>query len=88
MLYVPWFNFDGPPESKFQILRFFDFQALASEFVFAQEPTVLRLEGSSFGIRDSIYILIGCYDRPPRKVPRRVILGEKVFLRPCAESLF
>ena len=79
MLYVPWFNFDGPPESKFQILRFFDFQALASEFVFAREPTVLRLEGSSFGIRPSIYAQMGYYDDLPPKVPIRVILGENLY---------
>ena len=35
--------------------RFIDLQALDPKFVFGLEPEVLKVEGSSFGIRPSFY---------------------------------
>ena len=81
------FNFDGSPYSDvshFQILIFIDFQALASKFVLALEPTVLKVAGSSFVIRPSICILKGCYDEPILKSTHKCDLGDQgVDLRLC-----
>ena len=50
----------GSRESPiFKILRLTDFQALDPNFVLALELKVLKLEGSSYGIRPSIYVLKG-----------------------------
>ena len=51
----------------FQILRLTDFQARDPNFVLALELRVLKLEGSSYDIRPSIYILKGWYDETPPK---------------------
>ena len=37
-------------------LRFFDFQALDPKFVLALEPKVLKVKGSSYGNKPSIYV--------------------------------
>ena len=65
--------------SNRKILRFVDFQALGPKIHVALEPKVLKLEGSSFGKRPSIYVLKGWYNETPIKVkvPRTVILGVK-----------
>ena len=69
-----------------KILRFIEFQALDLIFVLALEPKVLKLEGSSFEIRPSIYVLMGCYDEPPKKLPITANMGVKPFIPTCAES--
>ena len=46
----------------------------------AHEPRVFKLEGSSFGIMPSIYVLKGGYKEPHKKVAMTVILGVKAFL--------
>ena len=51
VLYVPWFNFDSHLN-----LRFFNLQALDPKFVLALEPRILKLKGSSFGIRPYIFM--------------------------------
>ena len=43
------------------------------------EPKVLKLKGSSFGIRPSIYVLKGCHYEPTPKVPISVIWKEGIF---------
>ena len=45
--------------SNSKILKFTDFQALDPNFIFAQAIKVLKFEGSSYGIRRSIYVLKG-----------------------------
>ena len=47
------------PLSNSKILKLTDFQALDPNFVLALELKVLKLEGSSYGIRPSIYVLRG-----------------------------
>ena len=63
-------------------MRFFNFQALDPKFVSALETRVLKLEGSTFGIRPSIYALKGWYKESPppqkKKVSMTVICGAKV----------
>ena len=57
MLYVSRFNSDGPLKSTVSHLKnvkFVNFQDLGPKFVLALEPRVLKLMGSSFGIRLSI----------------------------------
>ena len=66
---VPWLDSDGPIKSKvfhFKNLRHFNFQALGPKFVLSLEPRVLKVEGSFFGIRPSIYVLRGCYETPQK----------------------
>ena len=46
-----------------EITKYVDFEALAPKFVLALEPTVLKLDGSSFG-RPFIYVLKGCMYKP------------------------
>ena len=43
----------------------------------AIEPLILKLEGTSMGIRSSIYILQESNDETPQKVPIRLILEVK-----------
>ena len=69
----------------FQILRLTDFQARDPNFVLALELRVCKLEGSSYDIRPSIYVLKGWYYETPKKVAVTVILGAKAFLPPRVE---
>ena len=75
VLYVPRVYSADPLNSKVSnlqsFLRFIDFQALDTKFVLALEPKVLKLEGSSFGIRPFNYVLMGGYDKPPKITPNR-----------------
>ena len=74
-LYVPWFNSDGPLKSKvshLKNLRFFKVQALDPKFVLALKPRVLKLEGSSYGIRPSIYVLKGKIFTPAKTALKSV----------------
>ena len=45
---------------------------------------LLKLKGSSYDIRPSIYVLKGLYNETPKKVAITVILGAKAFLPPPA----
>ena len=70
--------FPKSEESDFQsrkILRFVDFIDLDSKFGLALVPKALKQEGSSFGFRPSIYILIGCYDELNQKLHVTAILN-------------
>ena len=67
-------------ESK--IYRSVHFQPLDPNFVWALEPTILKLEGSSFGNGPSIYVLKGWYYEIPKNIAIAVILGAKAFLAP------
>ena len=63
-LFVPRFNFGGPPKlknSNFQKANL-DFDAQHPNFHLALKPKILKLEGSSFGNRSSIYVLNGWYN--------------------------
>ena len=51
--FVRPFKVQSVPIQKSEI---FNFQALDPKFVLALEPRVLKLEGSSFGVRPSIYV--------------------------------
>ena len=64
---------------KKQNLEIYRFSSSSPKFFFGSRA--LKLEGSSFGIRPSIYVLKGCCDESLPKVPICVILGEKAF--PC-----
>ena len=61
-----------------RVSRFAEFLALESK--------ELKLGGSSFGIRPSIYVLKGCCDESPLKRPITVILEAKLFFPPSKES--
>ena len=62
---------------------------LDPNFVLALELKVLKLEGLSYAIRPSIYILKGWYDETPPKVAVTVIVGVMAFLPPPrVETLF
>ena len=66
---------------KNKILRFIDFHAMASKFVLDLEPTVFKLDGSSFGIRPLIYILKDAIINPSKKVPVILILCSIAILK-------
>ena len=71
VLYLPQFKSYGPLKSDMSHLKnliLFNFQDLDSKFVLALKPRVLKLEGSSFGIRPIIYVLKGCFKDPPPMV--------------------
>ena len=60
---MPWYNFEGPPSPQcpllnIKIFRWIDYLILNPEIVLA--PKELKLEGSSNGIRPTIYVLKGC----------------------------
>ena len=68
-MYVPWYKFQF---LSIEILRFIDCQALAPKYILALELTILKLEGSSFGIRPSIYVIQKFNDEPGIKsMPNR-----------------
>ena len=53
-------------QQKLGIYKFL-IQAVAPKFVLSLKATALKLEGLSFGIRPSIYVLKGCFDEPAPK---------------------
>ena len=67
-------QFNSGSSLKFEVshlknLGHLNFQAMDLKFVLALKPRVLKLEGSTFGIRPSIHVLKqkGCYKETPKK---------------------
>ena len=53
-----------------------------------QEPRVLKREGSSFGIRPSMYVLWECFKETTQQRAITVILGAKALLSPFPPPIF
>ena len=74
---VPQYNSDSPLKyevSNLNNMRFIDFHVFDPKLVKALELRILKIEDSFSGIRQSIYVLKGCYKWPVTAFPDIMLL--------------